>query len=248
MYLLLSGEGAGDIGACYPALPSCKRDGFSEGPMAIIIDQLVEFFQEFEMSHLDTERISFVSEGYLADNKVAPNRKKMSLKGKKKPEETKYYYENARALARVAKIKSEEVNDQVVAILFRDADGTASAGRGNWLNKRQSMCEGFIIEGYGFGVPMIPQPKSEAWLLCAVKQVSYQDCNVLESESGNDSVDNSLKSQLAEALHGQSSRDEINQLLKNRDIDVLQINMNSFNCFKDDLRRVVRSINGFHNE
>lgn len=244
MYLLLSGEGSGDMGACYPTNDRCDREDFSEGPMAVIVDQLVEHFQGFEMSHLETERVSFVSEKYLADNKAPASRKAMALKGKKKPEETKYYYENARALATVAKAKSEEVGVPVVAVLFRDADGTASAGRGNWTNKYQSMQEGFKAEAFDFGVAMIPKPKSEAWLLCATKENPYQHCDGLENESGNDSAENSLKDQLDIALCERTSREQINELLRDGSIDVFRINMNSFNGFKSDLENVVKRVNG----
>lgn len=244
MYLLLSGEGSGDMGACYPSNDCCDREDFSEGPMAVIVDQLVEHFQGFDLSHLDAERVSFVSEKYLADNKAPARRKAMALKGKKKPEETKYYYENARALATVAKAKSLEVDDQVVAVLFRDADGTASAGRGNWINKHQSMQEGFRAEAFDFGVAMIPKPKSEAWLLCAAKENPYQNCDRLENESGNDSVENSLKDQLATALSERTSGEHTNELLRDRSIDVFRINMDSFNSFKSDLEKVVKRVNG----
>lgn len=244
MYFLLSGEGAGDIGICNPSADACDRPSFSEGPMAIIVDQLVEALQGYEMSHLSTDRVSFVSKAYLVKNKLSPIRKAMSLKGKKKPAETKYYFENARALAAVAKAKSKEVNDNVVAILFRDSDGTASAKRGNWINKRDSMIAGFLAEEFNFGVPMIPKPKSEAWLLCATKEDSYQHCNDLENESGNDNVNNSLKDQLENSLGGNSNTNTINQLLYDSTIDALRIDMTSFNVFKDDLRKVVSLATG----
>ncbi len=55
----------------------------------------------------------------------------------------------------------------VIAVLFRDSDGTASSGRGLWEDKRKSIEDGFGEAGFDYGVPMIPKPKSEAWLLCA---------------------------------------------------------------------------------
>lgn len=244
MYLLLSGEGSSDIGACNPSAESCDRNGFSEGPMAIIIDQLVEVFQGYDMSHLATERVGFVSEAYLAANKLPPKKKAMHLKGKKKPAETKYYYENARALAVAAKAKGKKVGDTVVAILFRDADGTASAGRGNWSDKRNSMIEGFNAEEFELGVAMVPKPKSEAWLLCATKENPYQHCAALENESGNDNAEFPLKIQLSETLGGNAGTGNLNQLVTARTIDANQIDMPSFNVFKDDLQKAVHIANG----
>ena len=239
MYLLLSGEGPTDMGFCNPSSTSCEGDDFMEGPMAIMVDQLVRQFQGYEMSYLDCQRIYYVSERFLADNKQSPRRKEMSLRGKRKPPETKYYYENARALATQAKSIESQIDDNVIAVLFRDADGTASAGRGNWENKRNSMLEGFRVESYELGVAMIPKPKSEAWLLCATKQNQYQHCDKIENESGNDNARNSLKKQLSESLQGKVSREDINQLLRDGIIDVAKIDMNSFNAFKENLEAAI---------
>ena len=57
MYLLLSGEGPSDIGVCRSSAV-CDRADFQEGPMAIIVDQLIELNQGFEMSHLVCELVS----------------------------------------------------------------------------------------------------------------------------------------------------------------------------------------------
>ena len=244
MYLLLSGEGASDIGVCSPTASSCDRPAFKEGPMAVMVDQLVEDCQGYEMSHFDTDRVSFVSEAFLAENKQRPKRKAMLLKGKKRSAETRYFFENARALAKAAKIKSEEVDDQVVAILFRDSDGTASAGRGHWQDKHNSILEGFRAEEYKFGVAMIPKPKSEAWLLCATKQNKYLHCASLEDESGNDKGRNPLKDQLSESLGGSSEIATLNQLLRDKEIDVGQIDMPSLNVFKTNLAEVVALAQG----
>lgn len=245
MYFLLSGEGPGDIGVCNPSADRCDRAGFSEGPMAIIIDQLVETFQCYDMSHLDTDRVSYVSEGYLSAHKLPPRKKAMSLRGKKRPAETKYYFENARSIAAAAKATSEEIADSVVAVLFRDADGTASAGRGNWIDKRNSMIEGFKAEDFDLGVPMVPKPKSEAWLLCATKVNPYQHCALLENESGNDDSGRiSLKDKLSASLNDNSGIGHINRQVVNRTIDALQIDMLSFNAFKEDLERAVKRANG----
>ena len=203
MYLLLSGEGKTDIGVCNPEQEQCEGDQFKAGAMAIIVDQLVGLSQGFDFSHLDSERVCFVSENCLADNKLHPIKKPKSAKirGKKRAKETLYFFENARALADLAKKKAFEMNDKVVAVLFRDSDGTASAGRGDWRTKRDSMIRGFAAEEFEWGVPMIPKPKSEAWLLCALKDNPYQHCIKLEDVTGNDKGNEPLKKQLAEVLN-----------------------------------------------
>ncbi|MCH1925486.1 hypothetical protein L9G74_12205 [Shewanella sp. C32] len=240
MYLLLSGEGSSDIGNCNLAINFCDRDNFVEGPMTVIVDQLIEIFQGYEMSHLDTSRVSFVSERHLADNKLPAKKKSMSMRGKKKAVETKYYYENARALASLAKQKSIEVQDKVIAVLFRDSDGTASANRGNWSDKRESMLRGFNDEEYSLGVAMVPKPKSEAWLLCATKDTKYQNCIVLEDESGNDDSPNPLKEQLLHSLDRNfDGNNDICQLIREKLIDIEKIDMPSFSAFKENLKTAV---------
>ena len=241
MYLLLSGEGSGDIGACDPENATCDRDTFKAGPMAWIVDQVVENALGYDFSHLDTDRVSFVSESYLADNKQKPLKRAMALRGKKKPAETKYFFENARALAAAAKEKAEEIGDNVVAILFRDSDGTASAGRGLWRDKRESIKLGFAAEAFELGVAMVPEPKSEAWLLCAVKENPYQHCKALEDESGNDKGKNPLKDQLDAALIAGEFQGCQAQLVQEKIIDIQQIDMDSLSSFKTDLEAAVKA-------
>ena len=239
MHLLLSGEGASDIGVCYPADEKCQSDVFQPGPMAWIVDQCVEHYQGYELSYIENGLIFFVSESYLANNK--PPARSMRVPGKKKPTETSYFYHNARALAHAAKSISETVDDVIIAVLFRDADGTASKGRGHWRRKYISMLEGFDAEDFGLGVPMLAKPKSEAWLLCAMKPKSpYQHCAVLEQASGNDDSPNSLKNQLNAACQGKTSAEELADAAKTGYIQWERIDMPSLNAFKDRLEDVVR--------
>ncbi|MGY6278271.1 hypothetical protein [Methylomonas sp. MgM2] len=244
MYLLLSGEGSSDIGRCELGLEQCDADYFQPGPMSWFIDQLVEDYQNYEFSYLENNCVSFIPEKTLAANKPEPSKKAIELRGKKKPVETQYYYKNARTLAVAAKQKSEQINDVVIAVLFHDSDGTASAGRGDWTNKLNAMLAGFAKEDFAFGVAMMPKPKSEAWLLCAVKDNPYQHCRQLEDESGNDRSQNPLKEQLSEALQGNDSAEQINDKIRSYEIDVHRIDMPSFNAFKDNLKEVVKSALG----
>lgn len=250
MYLLLSGEGKSDMGACYPAQEQCEGEQFKAGAMAVIVDQLVELSQGYDFSHLDNERVCFVSENCLADNKLQPIKKPKSAKirGKKRPKETLYFFENARVLADLAKNKAEQIDDQIVAVLFRDSDGTASAGRGDWNTKRNSMIQGFEAEEFEWGVAMIPNPKSEAWLLCALKDNPYQHCSQLEEVTGNDDGKTPLKSQLAEVLNEQNSVANINQMLRDKRIDIERIDMPSFIVFKERLDNVVQDVTGTYHE
>jgi len=242
MHLLLSGEGKGDIGECINAQGICKPPEYRPGAMAWIVDKLVENELGYDYSHIEYDGVTFVSEKYLADNKLPPKRKAMALRGRNKPAETQYYYQNARTLSAKAKSLSEELGDKVIAVLFRDADGTASAGRGHWQDKVNSMIKGFTDEDYEeLGVPMIPKPKSEAWLLCALKDNPYQHCSILENASGNDDSQNPLKDQLDEVLGGDSNTQRHVDLINDGTINVMRIDMPSFDVFKQKLASAVAS-------
>lgn len=209
--------------------------------MAIFVDQLVE--QRLGFSFIKTSYYGFVSKTTLVEKAKPLKREKKSprLPGKKKPKETSYFYLNARALALCAKEKEEELDEKVVAILFRDSDGTASAGRGLWRDKFNSMVRGFDEEGCRRGVPMVPKPKSEAWLICAVKENPYEACAALEDRSGNDNAPWPLKDELAVLLDGATSRTEICDMMRDGAIDASRIDMPSMTAFKDALQAALQS-------
>lgn len=251
MYLVLSGEGNSDIGHCNNLKGCCEASDFNPRAMALIIDQIIDKWfagnRGYNLSCLLTHQVTYISEKHLANIPLA-QKKKMSFPGKKKPQETKYFYENARSLAVFAQNKQDEFSKnngdkrKVVAILFRDADGTVSSGRGEYGDKRSSMNLGFKAEGFEYGVAMVPKPKSEAWLLCAVKLNPYQNCNILEVASGNDNSPNSLKNQLSTALNLYSSTNTIEELINNNKIDIDKIQMPSFLEFRSELEHVLNSI------
>jgi len=49
MYILFSGEGATDLGVGTGAALVCEGDEFAHGPMAIIVDQIVEDRQGYSL-------------------------------------------------------------------------------------------------------------------------------------------------------------------------------------------------------
>lgn len=238
MYFLFSGEGSTDLGSCADGARQCDGIEYQHGPMTVMVDQIVE--ERHDYSLLESGHYGYVSEGTLADRASALKaaRKTPRLPGKKRGKETRYFFNNARVLARIAKLREEELEDEVVAVLFRDSDGTASAGRGLWADKHQSMLDGFSEEGFPRGVPMLPKPKSEAWVLCALKN-AYTGCKALEERSGNDNSPNSLKGELAEHLGELPGREALCQMVVERRIDVRRIQMPSFQAFRTRLNEVI---------
>jgi hypothetical protein len=238
MYFLFSGEGATDLGLCARGAITCEGDDYLTGPMAVIVDQMVEARHHY--SPLETGHCGFVSRHALVDraSELKAAKKAIRIPGKKRAKETRYFFNNARVLARIATDREDELKDDVVAVLFRDAD-TATAGRGTWAHKRQSMSDGFDEEGFARGVPMIPNPTSEAWVLCALQEKSYQVCAALEDGSRRHSSGHSLKRRLRE-VHGHApSREELCGMVADRTIDIQRIDMPSFAAFRSDLERVI---------
>jgi hypothetical protein len=244
MYLLLSGEGPTDLGAATADAPVCEGDAFLHGPMALIVDQVVE--KQLGYSVLDVGSCGFVSERVLGQRaaELKAIKKALRLPGSKQAKETRYFFNSARILARMALEVADQREDEVVAVLFRDADGTASAGRGLWADKRASMLDGFDEEGFGSGVPMIPKPKSEAWVLCALKRNPYRGCPALEERSGNDASPRALKKQLAQILGKADVREALCEMVAERKIDIERIDMPSFAAFRSRLEAVVWRVAG----
>lgn len=155
---------------------------------------------------------------------------------KKDGKGTGLFLVNAVALAKIAKEKSKELDEKVIAILFRDSDGTNSDNKSLWKDKLESINRGFQIENFNQGLAMVPKPKSEAWLICSLQRNKYQNCKKLENRSGNDKSPNNLKDEL-ESFG--ISNDEINEMIKDGKVDIEQINMPSFTYFKKRLNELL---------
>jgi hypothetical protein len=227
MFLILSGEGSSDIGT----------EDSTIGPMTKIVDNWID--RRIGYSLIDTNLYKIIPKQQLADR--AKQIKPLSRKGKKQQSETRYFYKNARALALLAHQHRREIGDDtpLILVLFRDADGTASAERGEWKDKWRSILAGFEVEQISTGVPMIPKPKSEAWILCALRN-KYQHCTKLEDESGNDDSPNPLKQQLENHLGESGTGKLLNDKIDNGEIDIDRItDVPSMTAFKDRLNEVL---------
>ncbi len=238
MYFLFSGEGVTDLGECADSAVACEANEYQPGPMTVIVDHMVQSRHHYSL--LEVGCIGFVTRHTLVDQAsgLKAARKAARLPGKKRAKETRYFYNNARVLARIVKEREGARKDEVVAVLFRDAD-TATAGRGPWAEKRQSMLDGFTEEGFARGVPMIPKPSSEAWLLCALREQPYQDCASLENRSGNPHSPHPLKGELENRLGYPPTREELCAMVTNGRIDHRRIDMPSFNAFRERLEAVL---------
>lgn len=231
MHLVVSGEGKTDIGIF------AYEDGtFVAGSMYYIVDKIIEKKHKFSYYDDCRELITFIPKPQLIDvcNHIR------ILPGKKNLQGTGLFYKNAIGLSRIAKEKCIEKNDEdVIAILFRDSDGTRSCPRDLWAQKVASIEKAFEQENVK-GIAMVPNPKSEAWLICTLKENPFRYCDVLEERSGNDDSPDSLKKEFSELLSKHViDYDGLNAMIKNNEIDVHAINMPSYNYFLERLEALL---------
>lgn len=198
MRLLVSGEGPSDIGACNNAQGVCMDSTFSPGPMTIWLQRLWAIRLGYDLLAVP-EAIVYVSEKALAQAAKQSGGRLQPQRGEKKQAETGLFFNNAKQLGLVAKKMGLGLGTPLMAVLFRDADGTQSAPGQLWQTKWDSMMSGFKAAEFKFCVPMLPKRKSEAWLLCATQQGKHSHAR-LEDISGNDQSPNSAKAQLETAL------------------------------------------------
>ena len=245
MIVVLSGEGPSDLGQCTNSQSECSIPEFAPGPMTIVADKAIAMSLGYSMLELTPDRYIYLSEEKLQKlNEIRKSRSRgMSLVGKGREQETGYFHVNAWILGLAAlECETNFPGEKVIAIMFRDADGTRANVKGLWEVKWKSMHTGFQRSALGErGVPMIPKPKSEVWMLCAAKSDPYQNCAKLEELSGNDKSPKSAKSKLSQALAGRDSALEQRQWVEDNDFDIQAVatQMSSFAQFMGDLRKAI---------
>lgn len=241
MRVLLSGEGPSDIGACNNAQGFCMDGAYAPGPMAIWLNRLLAALLGYDL--LATPgAVMFVSENALARESKQSAGRMQALRGKNKQVETALYYSNAKQLGLMAKKLLLLGDTPLMAVLFRDADGTRSAPGQLWQAKWDSMLNGFKAAEFDFGVPMLPKPKSEAWLLCATQQGNHSH-EALEDISGNDKSANSAKAQLDQVFGEHQSAAQLADWCQTNPVDWSKLmTMPSFKAFSDRFDVVTNAI------
>lgn len=240
MRLLLSGEGSTDLGHTRPGAGGPE---FVPGPMAWVVDKVLEHHHT-QYSLLETHLAGGDCVTHVHETDLAAMGKRGSplFPGVKFGKGTAFFTRNAQVLGLWAKQVAAEEKQPVLAVLFRDGDGVRATPAQEWQSKVDSMHRGFALAECDTGVPMVPRPKSEAWLLCALRKPAYLNCAPLENASGNDASPNSLKKQLAAQCGGADPSVEVQaDWVKTGTADPLQIDMPSFNAFKESLHRAAEN-------
>lgn len=242
MKFLLSGEGPSDLGTCTMAGGQCDGVDFRQGPMVKLIVQYADHANAFGYSLSDfPDSFVYIGKTALEEFTKAHQPRRMNrLRGKETGAETHYFYGNAKSLGFKAKQLAEKLNDVVIAIFFRDVDGTNSRP-GQWADKVKSVQDGFAAAKFALGVPMLPNPKSEAWLLCIATGQTGNSCEKLEELPGNDRSPNNAKAKLDDALGEQFNADQLADWVANQPIDFDRLRtMPSFASFEESLTAAVR--------
>jgi len=231
MHLVVSGEGKSDIG-----IGSYENNTFIPAPMYYLIDKVIEKKLSYSIYDLTPEQITFIPKVEL----IKECKLIKSFAGKKRGKETGFFYKNAIGLSRITRKECKKKNDNdAIAVLFRDLDGTQSTSSDVYDKKIKAIENAFKTEKIQ-GVAMIPNPKSEAWLICALKKSKYQNCGVLEERSGNDNSPNNLKEELSQILQkNQIEYNDINEMIKNGSIDIDKIDMKSYTYFRGSLEKLL---------
>lgn len=238
MRVLLSGEGPTDLGYCTNAQGQCEGDDFKIGPMTVLLAQAAEPSIGYDL--LTTpDCLMYMGEKELSIKAKGIRRPLRPTRGKKHGVETGYFFSSAMALGMQARALGALLQEPVLAVLFRDSDGTRSSPSTLWADKIKSMRDGFAMVDCKGGVPMVPKPKSEVWLLCAA-QSEVQNCEPLEDISGNDDAPNPAKARLDAVFGEHKSGEELCDWLKEEPADVARMRtMPSFEAFHEDLDRAL---------
>jgi len=219
MKIAIRGEGSTDIGVV--------DNGFLlKGPMLILLEKL-DCYQELlnGLGYSDGLDISdFIEWDFIHKDEIktsSSQRKIQILRSKKGNTEAKGFYKNSEAFACLAK-----EHDADIAIFFVDTDNDSNELR--YGNIKAGLKKHSFDKT---GVPMIPAKISEAWLMCCLSE--YLNCEKHEKVTSNKTSPEYPKKVCDDSGY---TRHEIAE-----NCDPNQIDMPSFNRFRDDFSAAVNS-------
>lgn len=234
--ILVTGEGSSDMGGSNNGQSISTGEFYNLGPMALLAVRLLQkIIPDWNEDNIDFQSpnnwMTCISGSELARQAKGVRKHRPSTKLKKG------FVEHANRSTTMAGYAKD--NEHQLAFYFHDTD------KCDFDDLHQSIMLGFNgIEGV-HGIPMIPKPTSEAWLICGQKQDPYAHCTALETElSGNDAAsdDNAPKKVLARLIGQEATTEQQYEMVTG--IDVTRINMPSYNQFKTDLTNAIEVICG----
>jgi len=223
MYFLISGEGNSDLGF------ETDHPGYFVAVLQTLSAAITN--DEFSYEIIPRTRLS----DYIKSNK-----KLFLSRGLKNDDpKTAFCKHAAYALAEQA-----SVMENTGAVLFHDCDYSNSEVRdGKKYYRQQVMAiqDGFALaNGFKNGVPMVPCPRSESWLLCFYQDEQYKDNSFFDDLPANDTAENSGKKLLADFFGCKIS--EIYDHIHMEEINWDRIKAPSFLYFKSKFQRAVQRL------
>ncbi|WP_376869508.1 hypothetical protein AB5G97_05315 [Aeromonas veronii] len=245
--LLAFGEGPTDMGRSRNAQAYAHGDDLEVGPMLRLAHRLlIRHLPDWNTAQFDEQQEHAIQSVLVAKAEMATKTRAGKFKLLSKDVKQGYLIHSKRAavLGELA-LQTDSLTEAQLAIYFHDTDGT-NRDPHDPHDLMQAVNEGFRAAGFaGQGVAMVPQPTSEAWLICSCKPDAYQHCTQLETQlSGNDrSPDRAPKKVLGRLLNNQEyHRGDLWPVVEGGELD--RLDMPTFNRFRDDLKQGIRNLCG----
>ncbi|MFM4899691.1 MULTISPECIES: hypothetical protein [Aeromonas] len=245
--LLVFGEGPTDMGRSRNAQAYAHGDDLEVGPMLRLAHRLLgRHLPDWNADLFDLQQEHAIPSVLVAPAEMKSLVKSAAIKLPSKKTKQGYLIHSKRGavLGELAQ-QSGSLTEAQLAIYFHDTDGT-NRDPHDPHDLVQAVNEGFRAAGFaGQGIAMVPQPTSEAWLICSCKPDAYQHCAQLETRlSGNDrSPDRAPKQRLGQLLgnpdyHRGDLLPVVNTIVLDR------LDMPTFNQFRDDLKQGIHKLCG----
>jgi len=234
--ILVTGEGSSDIGGSNNGHSISSGASYNLGPMALLAVRILQkIIPDWNEDNIDFQSpnnwMTCISGNELARQAKGVRKHRPSTKLRKG------FVEHANRATTMAGYAKD--NGHQLAFYFHDTD------KCNFDDLHQSIMLGFNGAEGVHGIPMIPKPTSEAWLICGQKQDPYAHCTALETElSGNDAAsdENAPKKVLARLLGQEATTEQQYEMVTG--IDITRIDMPSYNQFKTDLTTAIEGVCG----
>ncbi len=245
--LLAFGEGPTDMGRSRNAQAYAHGADLEVGPMLRLAHRLLaRHLPDWNADLFDLQQEHAVPSVLVAPAEMKSLAKSASITLPSKKTKSGYLIHSKRSavLGQLAQQRGS-VTEAQLAIYFHDTDGT-NRDPHDPHDLVQAVNEGFRAAGFaGQGVAMVPQPTSEAWLICSCKPDAYQHCAQLETQlSGNDrSPARAPKLVLGHHLGNPNyHRGDLLPVVNAIELD--RLDMPTFNQFRDDLKQGIRNLCG----
>ena len=231
MKCLLLGEGPSDLGVN----DDYSEPRFQKGPMTLVIDFLA---LKKDVREIEYELLSRgdVSRG------IKKCKRQIASRPKNVDQRLRAIYHSAWYVGALANKSGKDA-----VVYFHDPDHTNSEPANTAARMEVAMEVGFNLAEYKYGVPMIPVPRSEAWLLAYFqkgldKQTAYNKAARFENLPANDDSANSAKKLLQIAVGAKAEGDVYPKIMEEfSDIDWTLVDMPSYNRFRTHLESVIEA-------